>query len=89
MNMFLVYLAVVNLIGFVMMAYDKSQARNGGRRVPEKRLFAIAAMGGACGSWIGMRVYRHKTKHKTFVIGMPTMAILNAVCVIYLVKLLS
>lgn len=86
MKLLLIYLALVNLIGFAMMAYDKSQARNGGQRVPEKRLFAFAALGGALGSWIGMRTYRHKTKHMTFVFGMPALFILNAAFVFYLMK---
>ncbi|MGU3473172.1 DUF1294 domain-containing protein [Paenibacillus sp. D51F] len=89
MKILIVYLALVNLIGFVMMAIDKSQARNGGRRVPEKRLFVFAALGGALGSWIGMRAYRHKTKHMTFVVGMPALLVLNAACVYYLAKLIT
>ncbi|WP_312894969.1 DUF1294 domain-containing protein [Paenibacillus eucommiae] len=46
---------MLNLIGFALMGYDKSQARKGGQRVPEKRLFTLGALGGALGTWIGMR----------------------------------
>lgn len=82
--MFLItYLVVLNLIGFMIMGHDKSQASNHGRRVPEKRLFTIAAVGGALGAWLGMKVYRHKTKHPSFVIGLPVLFVLNMICIYY------
>jgi uncharacterized membrane protein YsdA (DUF1294 family) len=85
----IIYLVVVNLIGFALMGYDKSQSRSRGRgqRVPEKRLFAFAAMGGALGSWIGMRIYRHKTKHMTFVVGLPVLLVFNIVCAYYFARM--
>nr|WP_239635419.1 DUF1294 domain-containing protein [Paenibacillus sp. H1-7] len=79
----LTYLAVLNIAGFMMMGYDKSQAVHHGRRVPEKRLFAVAAVGGALGAWLGMKIYRHKTKHLSFVIGLPVLFVLNMVCIYY------
>ena len=81
-------MAVLNLIGYVMMAYDKSQAKRGEQRIPEKRLFTVAALGGALGTWIGMRKYRHKTKHMSFVLGIPALLIFNAVCVYYYLTVL-
>jgi uncharacterized membrane protein YsdA (DUF1294 family) len=71
------YIGLVNLLGFVLMGYDKSQARKKGSRVPERRLFYIAACGGALGAWIGMKLWRHKTKHTSFVIGIPCLVVLN------------
>lgn len=82
-----IYLVVINIVGFAFMRYDKTQAGRRRRRVPEKRLFTIAAVGGALGSMLGMRVFHHKTKHRTFVIGMPALLILNAVCVYVIYKL--
>lgn len=78
MNIFIiVYLIAVNLFGFGIMLYDKKQAKASQRRVPEKRLFLIAALGGALGSIIGMQVARHKTKHWNFLVGMPLIFITN------------
>lgn len=82
MTYFLGYLLLINFITFIEMGHDKGQAKNGGRRVPEKRLFGFAACGGAIGGWLGMRVWRHKTKHTSFVIGMPLLILFNAGCVI-------
>lgn len=72
-----------------MMAYDKSQAGRHKRRIPEKRLFGYAACGGALGAWIGMYAYRHKTKHVSFIIGMPVLLIVNAVLIYWIGKGLS
>lgn len=86
MDILLIYLAAINLIGYALMGFDKSRARRNKRRVPERRLFMAAAAGGALGSWIGMRVFRHKTKHKPFVIGIPFLLVLNLAIVYYLLR---
>ena len=39
--------------------------------MPEKTLFLLAALGGSVGALIGMRVWRHKTLHRSFRIGIP------------------
>lgn len=53
------------------MGADKSKARKGARRIPEKTLFLYSIIGGSLGSWAGMYLFRHKTKHWYFVIFMP------------------
>lgn len=68
---FLVYLFLVNLAGFAEMGMDKRRAKRREWRIPEKTLFLTAAVGGSVGSIIGMRVFRHKTRHKSFTAGMP------------------
>ncbi|WP_346010283.1 DUF1294 domain-containing protein [Paenibacillus sp. SYP-B3998] len=78
----LCYLLLINIVTFIEMGHDKGQAKKGGRRVPEKRLFTLAALGGGIGGWLGMRTWRHKTKHRSFVIGIPLLIGLNAICVI-------
>lgn len=82
------YLVIVNIIGFVLMAIDKSKARKNQWRVPEKTLFFMAIIGGSIGSILGMKTFRHKTKHKSFVIGMPLIFILQSllVIIVYLYK---
>lgn len=69
------WLLITNLAGFVQMYIDKRRAQKGRWRIPEKQLFLVAAIGGSIGSILGMQVFRHKTKHKSFVIGMPAILI--------------
>jgi len=85
MTYFLCYLLLMNVITFIEMGHDKAQAKKGGQRVPEKRLFLLAAIGGGIGGWLGMKAWRHKTKHRSFVVGMPLLTGLNAICVIAVV----
>ena len=69
--------ALCNLTAFALMGIDKARARKGRRRIPEKRLFLTAALGGALGSILGMYVFHHKTLHRSFTLGMPGLLLLN------------
>lgn len=71
----LVWLILTNLVGFVQMFVDKRKAQKDKWRIPEKQLFFVAAIGGSIGSILGMQVFRHKTKHNSFVFGMPAILI--------------
>lgn len=66
------YLVAINAVGFAMMGVDKRRARQNARRIPEVDLFAVAALGGSLGAWAGMYAFRHKTIHRYFVVGMPS-----------------
>ena len=76
-----IWLIVINLVGFIQMYADKRRAKKDRWRIPEKQLFLVALIGGSVGSILGMQVFRHKTKHKSFVIGMPAILILQIVVV--------
>ena len=65
------YLGCINLAAFVLMGLDKRRARYRQWRIPEKLLFLSALLGGSAGAWAGMYVFRHKTRHWYFVVGMP------------------
>ena len=67
-----------SLFLFFAMALDKRRAVRGRRRIPERRLFLLAFLGGAIGGFFGMRAFRHKTKHTKFVVGFPALAIFQA-----------
>ena len=71
----LIYLLLINAVGFGVMLYDKYLAKNNLWRIPEKTLFGIAAFGGSIGCIAGMYTVRHKTKHKSFTLGMPAILI--------------
>ena len=80
------YLLLLNIIGFWSMRNDKRRAAAHGRRTPEKRLLAYALLGGSAGCILGMYVCRHKTKHRSFVFGLPII-LLFQVLVIFLAVL--
>lgn len=84
---FLLYCGFINFIGIALMGTDKSEARRGGYRISEKRLFTIALIGGAGGIWIGMYWFRHKTKHKSFTYGIPLLFVANVIAQLYLFEL--
>ncbi len=71
------WLVVMSLILFFTMGSDKRRAQKERRRVPEKTLFLLALLGGGLGGVIGMSVFRHKTKHVSFQLGMPLLLVLN------------
>ncbi|WP_047981634.1 DUF1294 domain-containing protein [Ornithinibacillus contaminans] len=79
----LLYIVVANLMGYIMMGVDKKKARENQWRIPERTLWGIAILGGSLGSFIGMRTFRHKTKHNAFRIGMPCLIVVHAVLVGY------
>lgn len=78
------YFVMMNLVGFISMGMDKRKARKHQWRIPEATLFTIVLLGGVIGSIIGMRLFRHKTMHMKFVVGMPVILVLwvAAVCLI-------
>ena len=65
------YLAAVNVVTFTVYGIDKSKARRGAWRIPEKTLFFVVALGGSLGALIGMYAFHHKTKHPKFYITLP------------------
>ncbi len=66
------WLALISLIAIVVTIYDKFAAKRlPGRRTPEKTLFIIAGLGGSIAMYAMMQLIRHKTQHKSFMIGIP------------------
>lgn len=76
--LYILYLIAFNTASFIMMGIDKNAAIKGNYRIPERTLMALAAFGGSLGAITGMLVFRHKTKHKKFVIGVPLLMVFNA-----------
>lgn len=73
------YLLIINALGFLLMLVDKWKARKNRWRVRESTLLLIAALGGSVGSLAGMYLFRHKTWHLKFTLGIPL--ILAAQCI--------
>lgn len=80
----ILYLFLINVAGITVMYADKLRAVRQDWRVPEKVLFAVSIAGGSMGTWAGMYLFRHKTKQKRFVIGIPLI-----LCIQILVAVLS
>ena len=79
------WMLVWSLTLFSLMGRDKRLARAGGRRIPEKRLFLLAILGGAVGGVAGMAVFRHKTKHTSFILGFRALALLQLAALVFLI----
>lgn len=72
------YLVVANLVSFLLFGWDKSRARRGARRIPERTLLWSAALSGTVGAWLAMRVFRHKTVKASFRRGMVLATVADA-----------
>ena len=77
--MLLVVLIVMNLLAFALMGIDKMKAKSGAWRIPEKTLFLVTALFGALGGTMGMKVFRHKTRHWYFKWGFPALLVIQLV----------
>lgn len=82
-EMIILYVLIINLIGFLIMGLDKFKAKKGFWRTPEKTIFTITLLGGGIGTVTGMYLFRHKTKKMKFTIGLPTILISEIVLIIY------
>ena len=78
------YLVVMNIVGIAVMGIDKSKAKRGAWRIKEATLFGVSIIGGSIGTLLGMYMFRHKTKHIYFVIGMPLILILHIGVMVFL-----
>ena len=79
-----IYLIFMNLLAFLLMGLDKAKARRNRWRIPEKTLSLSAILGGSIGAILGMQVFRHKTKHASFRIGMPCILIAQLGLAVYI-----
>lgn len=83
MKYFLYYLIAVNIITFFAFGIDKGKAKKGAWRIKEATLLGLAAIGGSVGALLGMKVFRHKTKHKKFTVGVPMIFILQVALAVW------
>ena len=85
MQILYIYLAFVNIVSFLIFGFDKMQAVKNRYRIPEKTLLIWSAIGGATGSFIGMHVFRHKTRKSKFFITVPILMIIQIILIILIV----
>lgn len=84
MKNIIIYLVIINILGFLAMGIDKRRAIKGKWRTPENTLLMFTILGGGIGTIAGIYVFRHKTQKAKFTIGMPAILILEILLVIYL-----
>ncbi|HOJ09436.1 MAG TPA: DUF1294 domain-containing protein [Clostridiales bacterium] len=77
---------IINLLGFVAAAADKHRARKKMWRIPEKYFFLISIFGGCPGVYLGFIIFRHKTRHLKFMLGIPLIFLVQAVLIFYVLK---
>lgn len=88
-KLLLTYLALINAVTLLVYGWDKLRAKKrGARRVPEKRLFLLALLGGSLGAVLGMQLFRHKTRHWYFKYGIPAILIAQVVAVLMAQKII-
>lgn len=74
---------VINIISFLFMFIDKRKAIYHQWRIKESTLILLALFLGALGIIIGMIVFHHKTKKLKFVVGIPTILIIQFLLLCY------
>ncbi|MBE6341009.1 MAG: DUF1294 domain-containing protein [Bacteroidales bacterium] len=77
-----IYIAIINLVAFVMYGIDKWKAKHAKWRISEMALILVAILGGSIGALVGMAVWRHKTQHPKFKFGVPLILILQIVALV-------
>ena len=83
-----IYCILINILSFICFYVDKRRARRKEFRISESFLFIIAFLGGALGSILGMKIFKHKTKRRNFIFGIPLILLLNIVAFVYLTQFL-
>ena len=78
------YIIIINFLGLSLMGIDKRKAVKNHWRIPERTLFIVSLLGGSIGSFVGMYLFRHKTKHLRFTIGIPVILVLQILAVLFL-----
>lgn len=78
-----IYLAIINLATFIAFAIDKSKSKSKSRRIPERTLLIMSAIGGSLGAMFAMHFVRHKTQHAKFKYGIPAMLIAHIALLAY------
>ena len=79
MKLLIFYLIVINATGLFIMLLDKHNAIHSLRRIPERSLLLVALMGGSFGSLCGMYLFRHKTRHLKFSLGLPVIFVIQLI----------
>ena len=81
-----IYLALINILTFIVYGLDKSAAVKQKQRIPNRVLLGLAAIGGSAGALAGMYTFRHKTQKKYYTITVPLLLILQIAAAVMLLS---
>lgn len=84
MEVLIIYGTLVNVIAFFLYGIDKWKARKDLRRIPERVLLEIAVIGGSLGAYVGMHLFRHKTRKVKFSVGVPIIFFIQIGILLYI-----
>ena len=87
MQYLLLYLLLINALGLILMRTDKKKAQLGRWRIRESTLLTVAALGGSIGTMLGMNLFRHKTKHLKFSLGVPVIFVFQVMATVILLSI--
>ena len=79
----MILLIIWNIVVFVVYGLDKYNAMNRKRRINERTLLSFAFLMGGFGAFLGMQIFRHKTRHRIFRRGVPLAMLLNAIIIYF------
>ncbi len=82
-NTLLIGLILLNSVSFVSMGIDKYKSSHNKWRISEKTFFVMAALGGSAGVLCGMYFFHHKTRHNSFVYGIPIIILIQLLAAYY------
>ena len=79
-----IYIVLINLFAYILYGVDKSKSKKAMWRISERALIIIALVGGSVGALLAMKMFRHKTKHKKFTLGVPFILVLQIILLLLL-----
>lgn len=85
-DIFIIYLIIQTVFSFILSAIDKNAAIHQRHRISEKMLWIFAFLGGSIGLYLSMRIFRHKTRHRIFMIGVPLLIIIQTTLLIFVFR---
>ena len=88
-TLLIIYLVLINLMSFIMFGIDKYKAKKRKWRIPEMSLLMSSALGGGLGGFIGMKLFRHKTRHIRFTVLVPLFLILWIALTVWLILIVK
>ena len=83
LKLLLIYIILINLLTFYVYVDDKRRARKGRWRTSEATLVMLAVVGGSPAALLAMLLFRHKTRHMQFVIGIPAILIIQLLMALF------
>ena len=83
MKTIILYLIGINVVTFLVYGLDKWKAKRDAWRISESTLLLLAVAGGSVGALLGMQIFRHKTKHVKFTVGVPAILLVQVALVIW------